>query len=474
VNAAPRSTDNFWIAGLTSRFGQSLISRYTPGMKIQTFVGASLFKKVLGALFIAAALNPAHAGPWPAWHGPNGSGVSPEKDLPLRWSATENVRWKAPLPDRGNSSPIVWGSRVFITQAVENESRRTVVCLNRADGKLLWQSGAVYKEKDETHKDNPYCSASPVTDGERVIAWFGSAGVYCYDFAGKELWRRDLGKQSHEWGYAGSPVIYKNLCIVSFGPGERTFLTALDKTTGQIVWQVDVPLVRPTVRTDGFSGNVKGGYIGSWSTPIVVTANGRDELIMSFPEQLRAFDPLTGKELWVCNGLNPLIYTSPIYGNGVVVAMGGFLGTTIAVKPGGQGDVTATHRLWQTARTKNRLGSGVISGEYSYILNTEGIAECLELKSGKQVWEERLRGGGAKSESWSSMVLAGDRIYVLNQSGETFVLKASPKFEVLSVNPLDGELTNSTLAASDGELFIRTHKHLWCIGATQAKTTAQN
>src|SRR6185295_621256 len=149
-----------------------------------------------------------HAGNWPAWHGPNGSGVTTETNLPVRWSATENIRWKVPLPDRGNSSPIVWRDRVFITQAIEKEKRLTVMGLNRADGKILWQSGTTYLEKDPTHEANPYCSASPVTDGERVIAWFGSAGVYCYDLNGKELWRRDLGKQHHEWGYAASPIIH--------------------------------------------------------------------------------------------------------------------------------------------------------------------------------------------------------------------------------------------------------------------------
>ncbi len=194
---------------------------------------------------------------WPAWHGPSGSGVTPETDLPVRWSATENVRWKVPLPDRGNSSPIVWRNRVFITQAIEKENHLTVMCLNRADGRVLWQSTVTRSEKDPTHETNPYASASPVTDGERVIAWFGSAGIYCYDLNGKELWRRDLGKQSHQWGYAASPIIYGDLCFLNFGPGERTFLIALDKKTGKTVWKVDVPQVQPKERTDGFCRSKK-------------------------------------------------------------------------------------------------------------------------------------------------------------------------------------------------------------------------
>lgn len=386
--------------------------------------------------------------------------------MPIRWNAKENIRWKAPLPDRGNSSPIVAKDRVFVAQAIEKEGRRTLMCFDRARGQLLWQSAVTYKEPEETHGDNPYCSASPVTDGERVIVWHGSAGVWCYDLNGKELWHRDLGRQKHDWGYAASPVLHNKLCFVHFGPGDRTFLIALNQKTGETVWKVDLPPMQPPQRTDGFAGR-RDGYIGSWSTPILVQSDNRPELVLSIPEKVRAFDPRTGKTLWECGGLNPLIYTSPVYGGGIVVAMGGFLGTTIAVRPGGEGDVTATHRLWQSVRTKNRLGSGVIGGGHVFILNTEGIAECLDLSTGARVWEERLRGQGAKSESWSSMVLAGDKIYILNQSGETYVLHASPKFELISVNPLAGELTNSSMAVSHGELFIRTHKNLWCVSEKQ-------
>lgn len=404
---------------------------------------------------------------WPAWHGPKGSGVSGEKALPLRWSGTENIRWKVPLPEPGNSSPIVWEKRIFVTQALNEQKRRTLMCLDRNNGNVLWQKGTDYAAAEETHADNPYCAASPVTDGKHVIAWFGSAGVFCYDMEGEEVWRRDLGKQSHEWGYAASPVLWGDLCLIYFGPGERTFLIALNKATGEKVWQVDLPVVEPKDRTDGFAGR-KGGIVGSWSTPIVVTVEGRDELILTVPEQVRAFNPKTGDELWRCSGLNPLIYTSPIYGEGVVVGMGGFSGSALAVKAGGKGDVTSTHRLWQKTRTKNRIGSGVIHDGHIYILNTPGVGECISLKTGEVVWEERMAGPGPKSESWSSMVLAGDRIYVSNQASDTIVIRASPKFEILSVNTVGNEKSNSTLAASDGELFLRTHKNLWCISEQKA------
>jgi outer membrane protein assembly factor BamB len=422
---------------------------------------------LLLALFLSLS---ASAENWPGWRGgADGSGVTTEIDLPLRWSATENVRWKLPLPGPGNGSPIVWGNRVFITQANDAGNRRSVMCIDRTTGKQLWQSGTAYEAKEESHETNPQSSASPVTDGERVVAWFGSAGVFCYDFNGKELWHRDLGKQTHDWGYGASPVLHENLCILNFGPGPRTFLIALDKKTGQTVWQIDTPVpVSAKTRTDGFAGK-DDGYVGSWSTPILIKANGRDELIMSYPDRVRAFDPATGKELWFCDGLNPLVYTSPIFGEGLVVAMGGFFGSHLAVKPGGKGDVTSSHRLWHQVRGKSGIGTGVIHNGHIY--NMYGaIAVCSELKTGKIIWEERLQGAGAKSDSWSSMVLSGDKVYILNQSGDTIVFRASPKFEKLAANSLGGEMANSSIAVSNGELFIRTHKHLWCI--SQAKSAS--
>jgi outer membrane protein assembly factor BamB len=410
-----------------------------------------------------------NAADWSTWRGENGLGVARESKLPLKWSASENVLWKVPLPERGNSTPVVWKDKVFLTQAVGE--RRTVMCLDRKSGKTLWQSGTSYNEKEETHEDNPYCSASPVTDGERVIAWFGSAGVFCYDMNGKELWRASLGKQEHIWGYASSPLIHENLCVIYFGPDDGAALIALDKNTGEEKWRAKDPPVQTRPRTDGFRGQTRNAVVGTFSSPILVEANGRTEVVMSYPQLIVAYDPNSGQELWRCDGLNELIYTSPIAGEGVVVAMGGFLGTTVAVKAGGKGDVTETQRLWRHERTKNRLGSGVVHNGHVYILNTEGIAECIELKNGKTLWQERVKGSGPKSESWSSMVVAGERIYVLNQSADTVVLKANPKFELLAVNPLENELTNASHAISDGQVFIRTHKHLWCIGES-AKTAS--
>jgi len=425
----------------------------------------SLLPKFLIWCCVTTILSPGvylQAGNWPGWRGPDGQGTVPEKELPLRWSGTENVRWKVPLPDRGNSTPAVWGDKVFVTQAVEADHSRSLLCFSRTNGHQLWQRKVTYSLKEETHQDNPHCSASPATDGERVIVSHASAGVFCYDTNGKEVWKRELGKQEYEWGSGSSPVLHRDACILYFGPGPAARLTALNKRTGETLWEYQEPRIDVAKRTDGFRGQ-EPGMICTYSTPILVRADGRDELLMSFPRYLRALDPQTGKELWTCDGLNPLVYTSPIHGNGIAVAMGGFFGNIMAVKTGGKGDVTQTHRLWMSERTKAGIGSGVIRDGHIYFVSADGIASCLELKTGKSVWSERAKGPGPKSDTWSSFVLAGDRLYLLNQSGDCVVLRASPNFELLGANSIGNEMTNASLAVSDGDLFIRTHKHLWCI-----------
>ena len=194
----------------------------------------------------------------------------------------------------------------------------------------------------------------------------------------------------------------------------------------------------------------------------MISVDGHKELIATLPNRVCAFDPSTGKELWTCDGLNPLVYASPIHEDGIIVGMGGYSGSALAVSAGGKGNVTQTRRLWHQPKTKQRIGSGVIHDGFIYILNDPGVAECFELQSGKRLWEERLRGTGPKSTSWSSMVLSENKLYAINQSSDTFVLRASPDFEVLSTNPL-GETAMSSLAVSEGEIFIRTYESLWCI-----------
>ncbi|MGE4182823.1 MAG: PQQ-binding-like beta-propeller repeat protein, partial [Limisphaerales bacterium] len=237
---------------------------------------------------------------------------------------------------------------------------------------------------------------------------------------------------------------------------------ALDKRTGKTVWEKALPEPVPTKRFDGFKGQAPG-VVGSFSTPLAIRWEGRDEVLLSLPEALVALAAADGSELWRAGGLNPLVYTSPFLAGDMVIAMGGFFGSSIAVRLGGSGDVTESRRVWQEERSrKNRLGSAVVKDGTIYLVNMDGFFECLDLRTGRQLWEERLNGPGAADASWSSVTLAGDRVYAVNRSGDTFVLRASRTFEVIAVNTV-GEPSNSSLAMSDGELFLRTWKGLWCL-----------
>jgi outer membrane protein assembly factor BamB len=207
----------------------------------------------------------------------------------------------------------------------------------------------------------------------------------------------------------------------------------------------------------------KQGWTGSWSTPIITKTGTRDELVVAMPGDLRSFDPATGKEIWHCSGMNSLIYANPLVVKDVIVGMGGFGGWAIGVKKGGSGDVTATHRLWQEKRNGQRIGSGVVKDNLIYMTNEPGIVECIDPQTGASLWKERPQVPSGRASSWSSLVLAGDKLYLVTQASDTVIMKAADKFEQLGVNSLGDGLTNSSLVISDGDVFIRTHKHLWCI-----------
>lgn len=413
-------------------------------------------QKIAGFFLLLLVVSTAlHADNWSHWRGETGLGYSKERNLPSEWNAQgKNVRWKVKLPSSGMSTPIVWGNKVFLTQALDaGGTQRALICFDAKTGKQIWQKVTEYKEAEATYDREPhYCSGSPATDGERVVASFASAGVVCYDLNGKLLWKKDLGKSVQIWGTAASPIIYKNLVILNFGPGERSFLIALDKKTGDEVWRVDFP-------GNSGEGNDMKNWFGSWSTPVVAKIGNREELILTIPNEVRAFNPLNGKELWRCKGAGPLFYTSPLVTKDVVIAISGFNGPALAVKPGGNGDVTETHRLWREEKTTQRIGSGVIIGDHVFVLNENGTLQCMEWKTGKTLWNERL-----SSRIWGSLVHADDKLYAISQQGETVVLAAKPTFEVISRNLLN-ERSQSSPAISNGSIFIRTYDHLWCIGS---------
>jgi len=393
----------------------------------------------------------AAAADWTAWRGPLGTGISSEQGILTTWGPEKNVRWRIPLTEPGNSTPIVAKGRVFLTQA--EGKRRNVLCFDRTDGKLLWKSGVELATDERTHDTNPYASSSPVTDGERVIAWFGSGGLVGYDVDGKELWRTDLGVHDHKFGYGSSPVIHDDLCFLNFGPGVREFLVAVDKRTGKEVWRHTSPV--PGV----------DDVFGTWSTPLIVENAGRVELISALRGELTGLDPKTGRVFWSVTNWGTQAKSSPVAGEGIVVLTGDYEPKTseVAVRLGGAGDVSDTHVLWRIQPPRRRVGTGVIHDGHFYGTRSGGFVDCVELKTGKVVWDERLPAKSTTTAIWSSPVLVDGKLYIVNQGGDVFVVRATPTFELLATNPM-GEKTNSSIAVSDGEIFLRTHQALWCLG----------
>jgi outer membrane protein assembly factor BamB len=292
------------------------------------------------------------------------------------------------------------------------------------------------------------------------------------------LWRRDLGRPTHQWGYAASPILYRDLCLLQFGPGERSFLIALNKNSGQTIWQFDFPPIPADAKWEDFGGDAQynsnpgaakmSEVAGSWATPLVVRAAGHDELVAVVPLQMMAFAPGTGRGLWTCAGPNIGAYSSAFFGDGIIGLNGnGLKNSSLAIKPGGRGDVTKTHRLWFESRadSKGCLGTGVIYHGHVFQITYRGLAECVDLATGNLVWEQQLTGSGAKNSCWSSPIIAHGRIYVPNQNGDVFVLRASPTYDCLATNSIGGELMNASLALSNGAIFIRTASRLWCVSA---------
>ncbi len=421
-------------------------------------------RPVLLTALLALALSPAvSAANWPAWRGPKGDGTTPEKNLPTRWSATENVAWKVPLPGPGQSTPIAWDGRLYLTQARASDGARGLMCFSAKDGSLVWERWVPWAKPETSHPTNPPCSSSPVTDGKHLVALLGSAGLHCWDLEGKELWKRDLGPLQHEWGYGASPVIEGDRVIVNFGPGEKAFLGAFALATGEPLWKVAIPEEKPLKRTDGFTGQEAKGVVGSWTTPVLVDAAGRREIIFPYNSKLRAFAPADGKELWTCDGLTPLFYASPMPAGDTVLILSGYRGNGTVVRTGGSGDVTGKNRLWLEEGAKSGIGTGVTHDGHAYY-HSDSIAICRELATGKIVWEERIRGSAGNANSWSSVLLANGHLYIPNQNADVIVLKASPTFELVSVNSVGSEKCNASLTPADGRLYLRTHEHLWALG----------
>ena len=386
---------------------------------------------------------------WPRWRGPSGQGQVPDGPYPDRWSASQNIVWRAPVAGRGNSSPIVWGDRIFLTTAHDGGQRLSLVCFRRSDGKQLWEAFAPQSGFERGHPKNGHASATPVTDGRRVYASFGSHGLLAVDFDGKIAWHRPVGRIANYHGSAGSPALYKDrLFIYQDHDGSEaggSFVAAFDTATGKELWRTP-----------------RDARVG-WGTPVVITAGGRDELIVSSQRRVHAYDPATGKELWSAAGNTFEVIPTPVVGHGLVYCASGRAGPTMAIRPGGSGDVTSTHVAWSVAKGSPFVPSPMLVGDVLYLVNDmQSIVTAYEAKTGALLFQGRL--GTERREGFSSSPVAvNGQVFFTNDDGETFVLKASRTFELSHVNQL-GEAVLASPALVDGRWYFRTASSLVAIG----------
>ena len=383
---------------------------------------------------------------WPRWRGPSGQGLVSGTGYPDRWSATQNVLWKTPVPGAGNSSPIVWRDQIFLTTARDGGSRLSLIAYNRSTGQQAWEAVAPQGTTDRPHQKNGYASATPATDGERIYVSFGSRGLFAFDMSGRVIWRRDLGAIDNYHGAAGSPLLYQGKVILYQDQSRGGFIAAFDAGTGAPRWRTE-----------------RQQSVG-WGTPIAVRVGDHDEIIVNGQSRVMAYHPETGAELWRCNGMGFEVIPTPVVGYGLIFCSSGRAGPTLAIRPGGKGDVTRSHLTWSTERGSPFVPSPMLYNDQLYTVNDmASIVTSFQAATGRLLWQGRL--GVAQREGFSASPVAVDgKVFFTNDQGETFVLKAGPVFEVLQVNNL-GEQTLASPALVDGKWYIRTAQHLFAIGA---------
>ena len=425
-----------------------------------------LFVNILGFSLALAAERDNY---WPQWRGPDANGVSRTATPPVEWSETKNIKWKAGIPGRGSSSPVVWADRIYVQTAVplgvaaeaSHQPRGAasprgphvfkVMALNRADGKIVWERNAREQEPHEpAHFENgTWASGSPITDGQHVIAYFESFGIYCYDMSGKLIWEKDLGdkKMRNQFGEGSTPVLHGDTIVVVWDHiGGQSFVVALDKRTGNELWRVN------------------RDEIDTWATPLVVETEGRPQVIVPGRKRLISYDLASGKVVWETAGLTMNPIPSPVYGNGVVFAMSGFQGNMLkAIKiAGASGDITETgHVLWSLNRDTPYVPSPLLYDGVLYFLKTNnGLLSAFDAQSGKPHYQlQRLEHA---ANVFSSPVGAAGRVYIAGRDGTTVVVRHGPAFEVLAENTLDDGFDASP-ALAGRDLYLRGYKHLYAI-----------
>ncbi len=396
----------------------------------------------------AAFASPALAENWPGWRGPERTGVTKDSGVPIQWSATENVLWKTPLPGAGTSNPVVWDDRVFVTASEgRDQSELHVMCFDRDSGNERWHQrlwGTVptlfYYPK------SGMASSSPVTDGRYLWTSFGSGDVFCFDVGGGLVWQRALadefGAFENRFGASSSPLLFEGSVILQCDHYGASYIIALDGATGATRWKAD----RPEVWL-------------SWSSPQLVPVGDRFELVVSGSEKLDGYDARTGEWLWKVRGLARECIPTPVVSQGLVLAVSGPNGTHLAVRPGGKGDVTDSHVVWRNERGSAFVPSAIALGDRYYLADDNGIMTCFDASSGKLLWRKRL--GGRYT---ASPVSADSKLFLTDEAGSTLILDASkPDYEELSRNEI-GEEVYASSAISQARFFLRTGRHLVCVG----------
>lgn len=400
----------------------------------------------------------AGEGDWPQWRGPRTDGISHEKGFPTRWTATENVAWKTPIPGKGHSSPIIWGNTVFLTTCTDNGNKtdaqdRVLLAYDRSTGKLLWEKVVLSSKMEPIHKLNSFASATPATDGERVYVTFfdnPKVVVAAYDFKGNEVWRESPGEFESRHGFCSPPVLYKDMVIVNcdqdaFGKKKPAYIVALDRKTGKEKYRIDRP-----------------NRIRSYCPPLITEAGGKMQMVLTGCLTVASYDPDTGKQHWLINGPTEQFVASMIYHKDMFFLTAGFpTYHVMGIKPDGTGNVTKTHVAWHEEKGAGYVPSPVAYSDHIFLVHDDGRASCREALTGKLEWLERL----GKHHS-ASPVQAEGRLYYVDDDGMTWVVKGDRKFEILEKNPI-GEQVFASPALSKGQIFIRGSKHLFCIGKLQ-------
>jgi outer membrane protein assembly factor BamB len=427
-------------------------------------------------LLLALTLAPAPAAGenWPSFRGPNATGIADGLSIATTWDGvrSENIEWKTKLEGLGHSSPIVWGDRVFLTTAVSSDpgsifvhgldgriDRRSdkaehsfrVLSLSAETGEILWEKEALRAvPKIQRHPKNSYASPTPVTDGKHVVAYFGSEGLYGYDFEGNLLWKRDLGTidagasydDTYDWGVGSSPALYRGMVIVIADSQAGSFLGAFDVATGEPVWRAD------------------RSVISSFSTPLIHEGENRVELITNGAEIMHGYDPLTGKELWSLAGSSKNTTPTPVAGRGLVFITSGYrINPIFAVRPGGSGDIGETEFVaWRSQRDGSYMTTPIVYGDILYTCQNNGVLSAYRADTGERIYQHRIASGALSA----SPIASDGRLYFTSEDGDVYVVAAGDEYELLSTNPM-GEVLMATPAAAPKRLFIRGQHHLFSI-----------